>query len=61
MWLIRCFLEIYSILEKEAVSLSRDALATNKERRKWYLDYSEYLTAYCLDGWDQSKKPNSEE
>ena len=61
MWLIRCFLEIYSILEKEAVSLSGDALATNKERRKWYLDYSEYLTAYCLDGWDQSKKPNGEE
>ena len=61
MWLIRCFLEAYFILEKEADNLTGEALALNKERRDWYLDYSEYLTAYCLDGWDQSKKPNGEE
>lgn len=61
MWLIRCFLEAYFMLEKEAGNLTGNDLATNKERREWYLDYSEYLTAYCLDGWDQSKKPNGEE
>jgi len=61
MWLIRCFLEAYSMLEKEAGTLKGKQLSTNKERRKWYLEYSEYLTAYCLDGWDQSKKPNGEE
>lgn len=61
MWLIRCFLEAYFMLEKEAENLTGNSLATNKERRKWYLDYSEYLTAYCLDGWDQSKQPNGEE
>lgn len=61
MWLIRCFLEAYFMLEKEADKLAGDALAINKERRNWYLNYSEYLTAYCLDGWDQSKKPNVEE
>jgi hypothetical protein len=61
MWLIRCFLEAYFILEKEAESLSNNSLAINKERRKWYLDYSEYLTSYCLDGWDQSKQPNGKE
>lgn len=61
MWLIRCFLEAYFMLEKEAETLTGKKLSTNKERRKWYLEYSEYLTAYCLDGWDQSKKPNGEE
>jgi hypothetical protein len=61
MWLIRCFLEAYFMLENEAENLTGEALATNKERREWYLDYSEYLTAYCLDGWDQSKQPNGKE
>lgn len=61
MWLIRCFLEAYFMLEKEAENLHGEALAINEERRAWYLDYSEYLTAYCLDGWDQSKQPNGEE
>ena len=61
MWIIRCFLEIYYILDKEAKNLTGAALETNKERRKHYLQVSEYLTEYCLDGWDQSKKPDGTE
>ena len=61
MWLIRCFLELYFILEKEASNLTGDTLQKNKEHRKWYLETSEYLTVYCLDGWDQSKQPDGKE
>ena len=61
MWLIRCFLEVYFMLEKEAGKLTGSALTTNMERRKWYLEVSEYLTLYCLDGWDQSKRPDGTE
>ena len=61
MWLIRCFLEVYFMLEKEADKITGNALATSRERRKWYLDISEYLSVYCLDGWDQSKRPDGTE
>ena len=61
MWLIRCFLEVYFMLDIEAGKLGGDALAQNAERRKWYLETSEYLTEYCLDGWDQSKRPDGTE
>ena len=61
MWLIRCFLEIYFILEKEAENLTGAELETNRERSKWYLEVAEYLTLYCLDGWDQSKRQDGRE